>query len=160
MALIRQKTGFAGHPEQYNGMNAQSSPLRGRPRISPTIRLQALELLAAGHNQKSTATKLGISPDSVAKWQKDPDFQKQVDERRGFLIGDYRQSLNLLVPKAIVALHDILAAGNAAARIKAIDLILRSAGVLGSDQAQGNVTVSGEIKFNPIGIDPKTGGAA
>jgi hypothetical protein len=90
--------------------------------------LSAVDLLASGMNDTQAAERLSLSRVTVTRWRcYDLEFQAALNRRRAEVWGVGVDRLRSLVLEALDALGEVLAAGDAAAKVKAASVILNLA---------------------------------
>ncbi len=70
--------------------------------------LVAIRLLASGMRSKNTAEQVGVSPETISRWRKIPEFIAAMNEIQGDAHDDTRDALRSLQNEAVNAVKDIL----------------------------------------------------
>lgn len=116
-------------------------------------RARAVELIAGGHTTAETAAIVGVVPDTVARWRKDPRFRAQVEAIAQEARKEIGIRLGNLATKALKTLEEILEDPEAErwARLRAAENILSRGGFSeqqarpGQDGGQGGFAVVAQL---------------
>jgi hypothetical protein len=117
-------------------------------------RARAVELIAGGHTTAETAAIVGVVPDTVARWRRDPRFRAQVEAIAQEARKEIGIRLGNLASKALHTLEEILDDPQAErwARLRAAENILSRGGFSeqqgrpgGQDGGQGGFAVVAQL---------------
>lgn len=149
----------AGHVSEAQEAHAtKPKPVRkkaGKPgrKIGPAARARAYALLAEGFSCSAISRELKIRVDTVIVWRDSPEGQAEVRRLRternaelGATLKQARLDLEMLIPRAITALGDALAASNPNVRVRAAREILDRGGMPRTEiheEHGGDVDLSG-----------------
>lgn len=70
--------------------------------------LAAIRLLASGVRSKTAAEKVGVTPETISRWRKIPEFIATMNEIQGEAHDDTRGALRSLQNEAVNAVKDLL----------------------------------------------------
>src|SRR5688500_17020929 len=103
----------------------------------------AVDLLAAGHNDREAAERLGLARETLTRWRRyDPVFQVALNERRAALWTGAADGVRAALPLALDTIREQLSIGARRDRL-ALDLLTRL-GLLGTQRA-GRLGIPGFI---------------
>lgn len=96
---------------------------------------RAAGLLARGMSCADTAKEVGVSPQTISAWKKDPEFEATVNSLKWEVLETARDQLRTLVPDAVKALQDLVnGATREDVRRKAAIDVLQTAGLAGDEK--------------------------
>ena len=105
--------------------------------ILSTKEERAMELVLAGVSDRETAEELGVTRQCVYKWRTMPGpFRSALEERRKALREQHRDEISGLVSEAIGVMREGMREENMATRLRAAQMVLRTAGVQASMQEE------------------------
>jgi hypothetical protein len=97
------------------------------PRAITTRQQQALQVLLTGATDTAAAEAAGVSRETVCRWRhRDANFVAALNEARQDLSQDFHDGLRALLPDALAALRDGLAADNINTRVRVASTLFRT----------------------------------
>ena len=71
-------------------------------------RAKAAELIVAGELKKVVAEKVGVSPQTISEWQKQPTFQAYLNQLKLAALEGARDQMQRLAKKAVLTIEDLM----------------------------------------------------
>jgi len=104
---------------------------KSRARKPPKDRTAAAIALVAGAKQVDVAAQLGIAPDTLGRWMKDPEFIAQMDSISTAVQEQAIRNLKSWTTDAARVVHEILLNPKAASptRLQAASILLKYGGI-------------------------------
>jgi len=104
---------------------------KSRARRPPKDRTAAAIALVAGAKQVDVAAQLGIAPDTLGRWMKDPEFIAVMDEISSTVQEQAIRNLKSWTTDAARVVHEILLNPKAASptRLQAASILLKYGGI-------------------------------
>ena len=102
----------------------------------------AAELIGSGHSKKAAAEQVGVRPETVSYWMRNPEFRAAIHLAHELAIEDTRNQLTALAGKALGILNDLLDDNKSGTRLKAAGLVLNQHKTFKSERASQVVTES------------------
>lgn len=116
------------------------TPLPSGPEMALSPRqLRGVDLLLAGRRITDVAEQLGIRRQTLWKWQKNPDFQREVVRRRDELFSDLCGSLVVGVQEAVETLRGCMGVETMTGAVRDEKQRLRAAVAMLGLAAKGDV---------------------
>ena len=130
--------------------NAEAKGFTGRQQ-------RALTLLAAGGLKKDAAREVGVHPQAVSEWMRQPHFRAALDSMRAQLVRCAMDHLSNMTVASLGAIHDVLHHGSPALRLRAamytLDRVLQMEGAQALSSASAfDMELSPEDLLAEIGI--------
>lgn len=93
---------------------------------------KAMPLLVSGLQQKEVADQVGITPQTISTWMKDPEFVASLNQERSEVLDSARDMLRGMAQEAIKELRSIILNSESdEIRRKAIKAIIDVLGMIG-----------------------------
>lgn len=86
---------------------------------------QAVVLLAMGKACKDVAASLGVTPETISRWKREPHFLAGLNQLRHDLFDTARDQLLFAAPEAVTAVKQLLNSANQQMKLEAAKLILK-----------------------------------
>lgn len=91
---------------------------------------QAVMLLASGKKAKEAAEDLGVSPETISVWRREPEFEAEINCLRLESLQAARTQLQSLAVEAVSTLQVLMSdAKSDSIRLKACETVLGAAGI-------------------------------